>query len=195
MSKNTIYFDTIEQANRYFPDGVPSNFIAIVGDGSQVLVSSDNATNGNQQYFSTNMTNDEIINQMVQDSYDEGVTDGYADGYTDGLAEGGSSYPNEVTITVETDYCSYVTYGEGTYSNNSIVTAQVNVSVSDMCTCTVYDADTDTVLGQAEYKLFSGSADSYWHYANVMWTYSFVCNSSKNLKFLFDYDNNETPSE
>jgi len=88
MSKNTKYFDTIEEARQYFPDGVPSNVIAIVGDGSQVLVSSDNAVNANQQYYNADLTNDEIVNTMVQDSYDEGHSDGYAEGYDEGYTEG-----------------------------------------------------------------------------------------------------------
>jgi hypothetical protein len=79
--KRTEYFATIEEANQYYPDGVPSGVIAIVGEGSQVLVSSDNAANGaTQQYYSADMTNDEIVNTMVQDSYDTGYAAGQAAG-------------------------------------------------------------------------------------------------------------------
>lgn len=85
--KRTEYFATIEEANQYYPDGVPSGVIAIVGDGSQVLVSSDNAATNTQQYYSADLTNDDIVNTMVQDSYDEGHSDGYAEGVADGQAE------------------------------------------------------------------------------------------------------------
>ena len=81
--KRTEYFATIEEANQYYPDGVPSGVIAIVGDGSQVLVSSDNAATNTQKYYSADLTNDEIVNTMVQDSYDEGHSDGYAEGVAD----------------------------------------------------------------------------------------------------------------
>jgi len=87
--KSTLYFNTIAEAKQYFPDGVPSNVIAIVGDGSQVLVSSDNAATNTQQYYNSDLTNDEIVNTMVQDSYDEGHSDGYAEGYDEGVAAGG----------------------------------------------------------------------------------------------------------
>ena len=90
--KRTEYFATIEEANQYYPDGVPSSVIAIVGDGSQVLVSSDNAATNTQQYYSADLTNDEIVNTMVQDSYDEGHSDGYAEGVADGQAEGGTNW-------------------------------------------------------------------------------------------------------
>lgn len=100
MSKNTKYFGTIEEAKQYFPDGVPSNVIAIVGDGSQVLVSSDNAATNTQQYYNADLTNDEIVNTMVQDSYDEGHSDGYSEGetagyesgYAEGVADGGANW-------------------------------------------------------------------------------------------------------
>ena len=92
MSKHTLYFNTVEEANQYFPDGVPSTVIAIVGDGSQVLVSSDNAATNTQQYYSADLTNDEIVNTMVQDSYDEGHSDGYAEGVVDGQADASANW-------------------------------------------------------------------------------------------------------
>lgn len=90
--KRTEYFATIEEANQYYPDGVPSGVIAIVGEGSQVLVSSDNAASNTQQYYNADLTNDEIVNTMVQDSYDEGHSDGYTEGVADGQAEGGANW-------------------------------------------------------------------------------------------------------
>jgi hypothetical protein len=90
--KRTEYFATVEEANQYYPDGVPSGVIAIVGDGSQVLVSSDNAATNTQQYYNADLSNDEIVNTMVQDSYDEGHSDGYAEGVADGQAEGGTNW-------------------------------------------------------------------------------------------------------
>lgn len=86
--KRTEYFATIEEANQYYPDGVPSSVIAIVGDGSQVLVSSDNAATNTQQYYSADLTNDEIVNTMVQNSYDAGETAGYTAGETAGYNTG-----------------------------------------------------------------------------------------------------------
>lgn len=107
MSKNTIYFDSIQEAKQYFTDGVPSNVIAIVGDGSQVLVSSDNATNGNQEYYSVDTTNDEIVNQMVQDSYTEGEAAGYKDGYSEGVDDGyDEGYSDGTLVVKDRDYYS-----------------------------------------------------------------------------------------
>lgn len=90
--KNTKYFDSVQDVNNYYPDGVPSNVIAIVGDGSNVFISSDNAISGNQQYYSADMTNDEIVAEQVQaaeqQGYDTGYTAGETAGYDTGYAAG-----------------------------------------------------------------------------------------------------------
>lgn len=102
--KNTRYFSTIEEAQQYYGGNVvPSTEIALVGAGSYVFVSSDNAQSGNQQYFDASMTNDEIVTTMTYTAYNEGFTygetvtypvayaAGEAYGYTQGY-EGGYSY-------------------------------------------------------------------------------------------------------
>lgn len=115
--KRTEYFATIEEANQYYPDGVPSSVIAIVGDGSQVLVSSDNAATNTQQYYSADLTNDEIVNTMVQDSYDEGHSDGYDAGYAEGQAAGGStSLTTEQLNNMSLGAVLMSLYGTGTQS-------------------------------------------------------------------------------
>lgn len=78
--KNTKYFDSVQDVNNYYPDGVPSNVIAIVGDGSNVFISSDNAGSRNQQYYSADMTNDEIVAEQVQAAEQQGYDTGYAAG-------------------------------------------------------------------------------------------------------------------
>lgn len=124
MSKNTRYFDTLEEAQQYYGGNVvPSTEIALVGDGSYVFVSSDNAKSGNQQYFDASMTNDEIVSTMTYTAYNEGFaygetvtypvayaageaygyaqgyeggySYGYDEGYTEGEAQGGVSLTEE----------------------------------------------------------------------------------------------------
>lgn len=98
--KNTKYFDSVQDVNNYYPDGVPSNVIAIVGDGSNVFISSDNAGSRNQQYYSADMTNDEIVAEQVQAAeqqgydtgYAAGETAGYDTGYAAGQAAGGTNW-------------------------------------------------------------------------------------------------------
>ena len=108
MSKRSMYFNTAYEARLYFPDGVPSNVIAIVGDGSQVLVSSDNTAN--QQYFSADLTNDDIVSEMVQTSYTEGQTAGYDMGYAAGVASVPTPTGNiNITTTSQYDVTSYAT--------------------------------------------------------------------------------------
>ena len=108
MSKRSMYFNTAYEARLYFPDGVPSNVIAIVGDGSQVLVSSDNTAN--QQYFSADLTNDDIVSEMVQTSYTEGQTAGYDMGYAAGVASVPTPTGNiNITTTSQYDVTAYAT--------------------------------------------------------------------------------------
>lgn len=40
--KNTLYFKTEEEKNQYFPDGVPSNILAVVGEEGVLYTSSNN---------------------------------------------------------------------------------------------------------------------------------------------------------
>lgn len=86
--KRTQYFESVEAVNQYYPDGVPSTVIAIVGDGSNVFVSSDNAASGNQQYYSAEMTNDDIVAEQVSAAESQGYETGYAAGETAGYDTG-----------------------------------------------------------------------------------------------------------
>ena len=108
--KRTEYFATIEEANQYYPDGVvPSGVIAIVGDGSQVLVSSDNAATNTQRYFNADLTNDDIVSEMVQTSYSEGFTYGESVTYPVAYAAG-QSYGEEIGYI--SGYTGGQAYGE-----------------------------------------------------------------------------------
>lgn len=90
--KNTKYFDDYQSAYNYYGGNiVPSNEIALIGNGSYIFVSSDNAVSGNTQYYDANLTNDEIVDTMTYTAYNNGVTYGEAIGYAQGY-EGGYSY-------------------------------------------------------------------------------------------------------
>lgn len=86
--KATRYFATYSDAYNYYPNGVPSTEIAIVGDSSYILVSSDNAYNGNQAFFNAALTNDTIVGTMSETAYENGYSYGYPLGYTAGTSYG-----------------------------------------------------------------------------------------------------------
>lgn len=111
--KATRYFSSYIDAYNYYPNGVPSTEIAIVGDSSYILVSTDNANNGNTTFYDAGMTNDQIVGNMVDTAYATGTaygeaigytaghaagySEGYAYGYTEGEASGGG-------VTLDDDY-------------------------------------------------------------------------------------------
>lgn len=143
--KNTKYFKTVQDVNNYYPDGVPSNVIAIVGDGSNVFISSDNAGSGNQQYYSADMTNDEIVAEQVeaaeQQGYDTGYTAGetagytagetagYEAGYADGQAAGGST-------SLTTEQINNMSFG---FAMNEIIDTGAQYARIEMCDLDVID--------------------------------------------------------
>ena len=95
--KSTRYFDDYQSAYNYYGGNVvPSTEIALIGNGSCIFVSSDNAVSGNQQYFDASMTNDEIVDTMTYTAYNNGVAYGttygeaigYTTGHTAGYSEG-----------------------------------------------------------------------------------------------------------
>lgn len=95
--KSTRYFDDYQSAYNYYGGNVvPSTEIALIGNGSYIFVSSDNAVSGNQQYFDASMTNDEIVDTMTYTAYNNGVAYGttygeaigYTTGHTAGYSEG-----------------------------------------------------------------------------------------------------------
>lgn len=93
--KHTRYFSTYLDAYNYYPNGVPSTEIALVGDASYIFVSTDNTYSGNTTFFNAGMTNDQIVDTMTEAAYTTGYTAGTtygeAIGYTSGY-EGGYSY-------------------------------------------------------------------------------------------------------
>jgi len=122
MGKHTHYFATYADAYNYYPDGIPSTEIAIVGDASYVFVSSDNSYSGNTTFFDANMTNDEIVDTMNETAYNAGTTygyevgfdEGYDDGYDEGFADGVDSVPTpegniDITTTSQYDVTTYAT--------------------------------------------------------------------------------------
>lgn len=144
--KRTEYFATIEEANQYYPNGVPSGVIAIVGDGSQVLVSSDNAATTTQQYYSADLTNDEIVNTMVQTSYSEGEAAGYDTGYAAGQAAAAGITANDflgqiVNNTITAGYGSFV-ISDNT-PDSSVLTAAYQAASNGLGV--VYKASGDTL--------------------------------------------------
>lgn len=87
--KATRYFSSYIDAYNYYPNGVPSTEIAIVGDSSYILVSSDNTYNGGTTaFFDAGMTNDQIVDTMVDTAYVNGTTYGYSYGYPLGYTNG-----------------------------------------------------------------------------------------------------------
>jgi len=86
--KKTLYFKTTTEVEEYYPNGVPSNVIAIVGDGSNVFISSDNENLKNQKFFNADLTNDEIVAEQVADAEASGYETGHAEGYSEGEAAG-----------------------------------------------------------------------------------------------------------
>ena len=87
--KATRYFSSYIDAYNYYPNGVPSTEIAIVGDSSYILVSSDNTYNGGTTaFFDAGMTNDQIVDTMVDTAYVNGTTYGYSYGYPLGYTDG-----------------------------------------------------------------------------------------------------------
>ena len=122
MGKHTHYFATYADAYNYYPNGIPSTEIAIVGDASYVFVSSDNSYSGNTTFFDANMTNDEIVDTMNETAYNAGTTygyevgfdEGYDDGYDEGFADGVDSVPTpegniDITTTSQYDVTTYAT--------------------------------------------------------------------------------------
>lgn len=87
--KATRYFSDYQSAYNYYGGNVvPSTEIALIGDGSYIFVSSDNAVSGNQQYFDVSMTNDEIVDTMTYTAYNNGVSYGEAVGFETGYTAG-----------------------------------------------------------------------------------------------------------
>lgn len=86
--KHTRYFSTYLDAYNYYPNGVPSTEIALVGDASYIFVSSDNAYSGNVTFFNAGMTNDQIVDTMTEAAYTTGYTSGYDGGYSYGYSYG-----------------------------------------------------------------------------------------------------------
>lgn len=86
--KKTLYFKTTTEVEEYYPNGVPSNVIAIVGEGSNVFISSDNDNLKNQKFFNADLTNDEIVAEQVADAEASGYETGHAEGYSEGETAG-----------------------------------------------------------------------------------------------------------
>lgn len=102
--KRTEYFESSYEVAQHYPNGVPSTVIAIVGEGTNVFVSSDNAEGDKtQQYFSADLTNDEIVEQQVETAYTAGVAAGEAY-YIETMTLNGTSY---ITTTSQYDVTTY----------------------------------------------------------------------------------------
>ena len=86
--KHTRYFSTYLDAYNYYPNGVPSTEIALVGDASYIFVSTDNTYSGNTTFFDAGMTNDQIVDTMTEAAYTNGYTSGYDGGYSYGYSYG-----------------------------------------------------------------------------------------------------------
>lgn len=112
--KATRYFATYLDAYNYYPNGVPSTEIAIVGDSSYILVSSDNAVVGTQAFYDAGMTNDQIVNTMVDTAYTNGYDNGYSYGYPIGYTAG-TSYGYEQGYSYGYSYG----YSEGEASSST----------------------------------------------------------------------------
>jgi hypothetical protein len=114
--KATRYFSDYQSAYNYYGGNVvPSTEIALIGDGSYIFVSSDNAVSGNQQYFDVSMTNDEIVDTMTYTAYNNGVSYGETIGYAQGY-ECGYSY----------GYSYGYSEGEASGSGTSLTDEQLN---------------------------------------------------------------------
>jgi hypothetical protein len=140
--KATRYFSSYIDAYNYYPNGVPSTEIAIVGDSSYILVSSDNTYNGGTTaFFDAGMTNDQIVDTMVDTAYVNGTTYGYSYGYplgyTDGTTYGEAiGYATGHAAGYEEGYAYGYTEGE---------TAGSGVDKDYLC-IEFFDGDSDTLL-------------------------------------------------
>ena len=102
--KRTEYFESSYEVAQHYPNGVPSTVIAIVGEGTNVFVSSDNSEGDKtQQYFSADLTNDDIVEQQVETAYTAGVAAGEAY-YIETMTLNGTSY---ITTTSQYDVTTY----------------------------------------------------------------------------------------
>lgn len=205
--KNTRYFPDYQSAYNYYGGNVvPSTEIALVGDGSYVFVSSDNAVSGNQNYFDASMTNDEIVTTMTDAAYVQGTAygeiigyshgyeggyaygfevgndEGYQDGYADGVAEGGG----------ETSYCAFDNTTDATNFANGTTTGDM-LSVTSgqfMVARQLWPMEWDAEMGSGQASLY-GYADCQSLLSEIEAEYNSISNNG-NPKFLqiFKQDQN-----
>lgn len=148
--KATRYFSDYQSAYNYYGGNVvPSTEIALIGDGSYIFVSSDNAVSGNQQYFDVSMTNDEIVDTMTYTAYNNGVSYGEAVGFETGYTAGTTygeaiGYAQGYSAGVEAGYDSGYTAGVDsvpTPTGNVDITNTSQYNVTAYATAQVVDAN------------------------------------------------------
>lgn len=142
--KNTRYFDDYQSAYNYYGGAVvPSTEIALVGNGSYVFVSSDNAFGGNQQYFDANLTNDEIVDNLTYTAYNQGFS--YGESVTYPIAyEAGYSYGYDIG---EIDgYDAGYAEGQAAGGSTSLTTEQLNNMSLGAVLMSLYDTGTQSSI-------------------------------------------------
>lgn len=188
MGKNTMYFNSTEEMNNYFQDGVPSNVLAIVKgeEGKSVLFTTSNneSTTGTME-DQGGYNIDEDTQGKIEVSYEfatyTGASKEYVADYVSTYGGGDAPDMTAYVSKLELSNCSYITMND--VSACGYVTAQ-DVPAPDLSAyatkwqyfgdqgTSFYETNNTVITNDSSYVLFSNTANhTYYPNGKINFTY------------------------